>query len=379
MRVVRIFCAVVLSCSATLVAQSRPASTAKQNRAAMMSRGQMEMMNRRTPPEPTPPSNLEVPQDAPVVTLEGVCDRPRVRAKSAGCKIVITRAQMDALIDTLVPDATQSVRSQFAINYARLVAAAEVAKRQHLENDPAAAKEIQARQKMVRMQVLASTLYKSLEGQAAMAPLSEVQKYYAGHPTDYEEGEVQRLVLPKSVPTIGGRPLDESAVKTKAEALRARAVAGEDFRQLQEEAYKDLGIKAVPPPTKLNMVRRHSLPPEEAKVFDLKVGETSEVVDAVVSLVVLKLDSKKLMPVETVQPEIESILQRERMQTDLRNATGDVKVEFNLKYLEMASAPELFPLQGLSQPPARPRMMSKLRSLRSRQRMMVRPPAPGQR
>jgi hypothetical protein len=292
---------------------------------------------------------LEVAPETPVVTLEGVCDRPQV-AGAKGCKTVITRAQLDSMIELLAPETPQSARHQFAINYARLLAASEVAQRKHLEKEPAVIKELQAQLKLARMQVLASTLYRQIEEQAANVPASEIQKYYTDHQANFDEGEVLRLTIPKAAPTESGQPLDASALKATADALRARAAAGEDFDQLQQAAYKELGLEAPPSATKLNKVRRTRLAPDEAKVFDLKAGEVSEVMESPGAFVILKLDSKQSIPIETAGSEIKSILRQARLEQEIQSASKNVKAQFNLTYLEMPAAPELFVAPALARP-----------------------------
>jgi hypothetical protein len=325
---------------------------------------------RRTQPLGKPVStNTEVPPDTPVVTLEGVCEHSQVPG-TKDCKTVITRAQMDSIIDLLAPGTPQDARPQFAIKYARLLAASGVARREHLEKNPGVANELEAQLKLARMQVLANTLYHQMQEQAENVPTSEIQKYYADHQANFDQGEVWRLYVPRSIARTSGQPLDASAIKAKADELRERAAAGEDFDQLQREAYKDLGINVTPPRTKLNMVRRTSLPQDEAKVFDFNVGELSPVLESGGALVILKLESKQSIPIESAGPEIKSILQRDRLQHELQSATNNVKAQFNLKYLDMPSAPELFPPPGVAQPGANLGTASDLRSrLRSHRRM----------
>jgi hypothetical protein len=366
MRVVLI-CYAVLACAAPMIAQT---GVDLQNPATPLSRRQMLM--RRAQPFGKPVSmNAEVPADAPVVTLEGVCDHSQVPGKK-DCKTVITRAQMDSIIDLLAPGTPPDARPQFAIKYARLLAASGVARREHLEKDPVVANELEAQLKLARMQVLANTLYHQMQEQADNVPVSEIQKYYTVHQADFDQGEVWRLYIPRSTAGASGQSLDASAIKAKADELRERAAAGEDFDQLQREAYKNLGINVAPPLTKLNMVRRTSLPQDEAKVFDLNVGELSPVLESASALVILKLESKQSIPVESAGPEIKSILQRDRLQRELQSAANNVKAQFNLKYLGMPSAPELFTPSALTQPGTKPGTgtESELRSrMRSRRRM----------
>jgi PPIC-type PPIASE domain len=249
---------------------------------------------------------------------------------------------VDSLIDVLEPNASSAARRQLAINYARLVAASAAATRKHLEKDPLVAKQLQMQQKLVYMQVLANTFYRELEAEAKNVPITEIEKYYAGHQPDFERGDVRRLFVPKQIATASSESIEASKLKAKAEALRERAAAGEDFDNLQQAAYDDLGIKA-PVATKLSMTRRTSLPSGEDTVFDLAPGQVTQVVDSPSAFVVLKLESKKLLSVEDAKPEILPFLQRERAKQVIRNTTESAKAEFNLPYFGLLSVPELFP------------------------------------
>src|SRR2546430_1751371 len=370
MRVVLI-CSAMLACAAPMIAQSAQTGVNVQNPATPLSRQQM--LRRRPQPmgKPVPSilANTEVPPDTPVVTLDGVCDHSQVPG-TKGCKTVITRRQMDSMIDLLAPGTPPDARPQFAIKYARLLAASGVAQREHLEKVPVVANELEAQVKFARMQVLANTLYHQMQEQAESVPMSEIQKYYADHQANFDQGEVWRLYVPESVAGTYGQPPDTLAIKAEAQELRERAAAGEDFDVLQREAYKALGINVAPPPTKLDRVRRTSLSPDEAKVFDLHVGEVSPVLKSGGALVILKLGSKQSIPFEFAGPEIESILHRERLHQELQSAASNVKAQFNLKYLDLSSAPELFPPPALAQPGAKPGTGSDFGSrMRSRRRM----------
>jgi hypothetical protein len=281
--------------------------------------------------------------NTPVVTVDGVCSQPEKGGAAGSCKTVITRAEMDSLIDTLEPSAPAMARRQFAINYVRLLAASGVAERKHLEKDPEIAKELQIQQKIVRMQVLANTLYRRLQAQASNVPSAEIEKYYAEHHANFEQGEVRRLTVPKVVAVTGGNDADAASRKAKADELRARAAAGEDFEQLQQAAYKDLDLKVAATSAKPSALRRSDLPANEEIIFDLKAGEVSSVIESQDAFLILKLESKRSIPIEEARPEIISFLQRERAQEGLRDVTESTKAHFNPAYLEMTTAPDLFP------------------------------------
>ena len=255
----------------------------------------------------------------------------------------MTRSELDGLIELLEPNASPAARRQFAINYASLVAASGAAERRHLEKNPAVAQQLQMQEKLIRMQVLANALYRQIEADANNVSISKIEEYYSGHLADFEQGQVRRLFLPKPIATASPQSSDTSILKAKAEEMRARAVAGEDFDKLQQAAYEDLGIKAAISNTKLNMVRRTNLPVGEGAVFDIEPGQVTQVLDSPSAYVVLKLESKKILSLDEAKPGIVPILQRERAKQEIRDATESGKAQFNLQYFGLASAPELFP------------------------------------
>jgi len=357
-----LICAVMLACTATVIAQNQRRNPATLSSGQLPGQGVPGTLR----PGPAnadvrPPSTVEVPPDASVVTIEGVCDGSQV-SKTKDCKTVVTRAQMESLSEMLIPGASQAVRRQFAINYARLLAASGAAEQKHLEKDPEVVNQLQAEAKFARMQVLAHALYQEIGKQAESVPAPEIQKYYEDHLSSFDQGEVLRLAIPRAVLGQDGRPLDDSAVKAKAEELRQRAVAGEDFEQLEHEAFINLGVNAIAPPTKLNMVRRKNLPSEETRVFDLQPGEVTPVLESLGYLVVLKLVSKQSVAAAEAEPEIKALLRQDRMQQELESAKKTITAQFNLKYLDLTSEPELFLPPAEAQQSAASRTGSDLRS-----------------
>jgi hypothetical protein len=350
---------VMLMSGVPIFAQSVPSEVHVQDPAALVSK-QREMVSQPVLSSGNPSRTAaEVPPDTPVVTLEGVCDKPALPG-STFCKTVITRARIDSLIDVLAPEATPAARRRFAISYARLLAASGVAQIQQLEKDPAVASDLQAQLELVRLQVLSNSLFHQMEKRAADIPMSEIQSYYMAHKADYQEGDVLRLAVPKAALTVSGQP--EGAVKAKMDELVARAAAGADFDQLQQDAYKIVGIDSPLPPTKLSTVRRTNLLPGEGKVFDLNVGEVTEILDSPDSFVIVKLASKHTLPIEFVQPEIKASLQQERMAQELQNAAKNVKADFNLAYLDIPAAPELFIPSAIAKPSAANGVAAELRT-----------------
>jgi len=342
----------MLFCVSPVFAQGTQAEPHVNNPAAIMP-VRPAVGQRGFPVGPPSPPLAEVPPDTPVVTLEGICDQARGSATKT-CKTVITRAQIDSLIDMTTPGAPPDARRAFAISYARLLAASSEAERQHLEKDPAVAAELQEQLKILRMRLLTNAFYHQMEEDAANVPASEIQNYYTEHKANFEEGEVWRLSIPRSALTTGklSLALDASDVKARMDEIVKLAASGEDFNQLEQEAYTLFGITTAPPSIKATKVRRMGLRPMEAKVFDLEVGQVTQMIDSPEGFVLLKLESKQYSPIEVVQSEIRPILQQQRKTQKLQTAAKNVTADFNLAYLGTPTAPELFPPQAPTQPSA---------------------------
>ena len=288
-----------------------------------------------------------LPPDTPVVTLKGVCEAAK-RSEGQVCNTVITREQMDQIVARLAESSPQASHKQLAINYVRVLAASQLAEDRKLQRTPAVAAELLKRKGFGRIEVLAKAFYDQIEEAAANAPLAELQQYYANHASEFEEGEVLRLSLPASGATRNGMRLDPAIVKSEADALRKLAVVGYDFDQLQAQVYQDLGIAQPPPPTRLTMARRNSMPEDQAKVFDLPPGEVTPVIESFTRLVILKLVSKRIATFESVLPEIRDRLKQERLKQEIDAAYKSVSAEFNLQYVGLSAQPALFVLQGMS-------------------------------
>jgi hypothetical protein len=110
--------------------------------------------------------------------------------------------------------------------------------------------------------------------------------------------------------------------------------------------------------TKTATVHRGGLPPAEAGVFDVKPGEVTPVVDASGAFEILKLVSLKPVPLDSVRAELKTALTNGHLQLLMKDATKGVTANFDLAYLSLPSAPELFLSPSLRSPSGTPAMRS---------------------
>ena len=345
-------------------------------------------------------SSASVPPTAAVITIDGVCDTQSkttaasqgtaakgvtpAKPAAAGCKTVITKAQFDALASNLAPNITPQLKKQLASVLPRLMAMADEAKKQGLENTP----QYKERVKFNRMQILAQELQQKMQEQAAKVPEADIEKYYKDHPETFEQASVERVFVPRmkqiepeklqdeKEAKAGDQQQKEAAEKAKqeegekamtklADDLRARAAAGEDFLKLQKEAFEAAGMKIESPTVTLPNIRRSGLPPSHAAVFDLKPGEVSQVISDSGGHYFYKVVSKNEVTLEQAKTEIQGKLQSERMKEQMDKLNNSFKVETNEAYFgpggpnattprPMRPRPGMPPAPGASAPQAQP-------------------------
>ena len=339
----------------------------------------------------SPADSASIPGTAPVLTVVGVCaPHPTTTAASKGtaakpaskgtsaadCKTVITKAEFEKLADALAPpqnaeikEVNPQVKRQLANQLPRYLAMSEAAKKQGLENKA----EYNEVLKFAKMQILASLLQRQIQADAAKVPEADIAKYYNDHPEAFQQYTLERLFVPRNrqiqpdakepeakEEENKGEKLTEEQQKSQQEAqkakleegeqamtkladdLRARAAAGEDFMKLQKEAFEAAGMKIESPTVTLPKIRRAGLPAAHAAVFDLKVGEVSQVINDAGGHYIYKVTAEDQLPLDQVKEEIHSKLQNDRTREMIEKVNGSYKVETNEAYFG-AAGPGMMP------------------------------------
>ncbi len=319
-----------------------------------------------------PAPAAEVPESAVVLTIKGVCP-PSAKAaaasksaaskttakKAADCETTLTRAQFEKIANALSPNVTPQLKHQLATVLPRFMAMSDAAKEKGLDKTP----HFEEMMKIVRMQVLTQELQKSVQEQADKITPEQVNSYYKEHPEQYEQFSLDRLFIPRfkqqepekddaKTLTDDQRKAKEAADKAKqqegeqemtklADSLRAKAAAGTDFAELQKEAYTAAGQNVEKPVVNLPKVRRTGLPPAHATVFDLKVGDVSQVISDNGGHYVYKIVSKDELPLDqALQTEIHNKLRSERMKELMDKYTNSFQAVPNEAYFGPAEGPE---------------------------------------
>jgi peptidyl-prolyl cis-trans isomerase C len=294
----------------------------------------------------------EVGPDAAVITIEGLCSTAGPKAAdsttTAGpaatkpCETVVTRKQLELVIDTVRPNLQPAQRRMLAQQYAELLLMANAATKAGVEKDP----KVQEQIRLSELQILATAYTREMQQKEAEVPPADIEKYYKENSAKYERAKLLRIYVPMVV-TEEGKPPD-AASKTVAEKIQQRAAAGEDFDKLQKEAFAAANSKGTPPSPDLGERRRGTLPPkQENAVFGLKAGEISPALEEASGFYIYKVVSKDEVPLDEVHEEIKGTLARERLRESMERLRASVKPVFNDVYFGSA-APSAPP----AQPPA---------------------------
>ena len=233
---------------------------------------------------PTPPAASPLPPaSAPPDPTTGTPEPADKVVLKVGDK-QFTKADMDALIESLPPQTQHTIatqpqaKKQLADQYALIMMLSHRAELQHLDQTPTFAKKLAFQKE----QLEAQSAFEQISQQAKVTP-EEVQQYYTAHAADYDEIMVRQIVVRKKTPDLKADPAHPPAstgpglapeeAKARAEAIHKELAAGTDIKKItQESAPGDVIIDAEP-----RKVPRGGMRPEMEKVaFALKDGEISE-------------------------------------------------------------------------------------------------------
>jgi hypothetical protein len=350
---------------------------------------------------PAPPA-AEVPENAPVLTIDGVCPpapktaaasktgtgKPAAPAKKpADCKTVITRKEFETIAGALSPNVTPQLKRQLAQALPKFMAMSEAAKKKGLDKTP----QFKQTLKVAEMQILTTELQRSVQEEADKVPPAEIEEYYKKNPEAYEQFSLDRLFIPRnkqdkeervnSKDNVKDEKLPEDQQKAKeadekmeqekgeqemnklADSLRERAAAGEDFAKLQKEAFEAAGMKMDSPTVNLPTVRRTGLPPAHSSVFDLKAGEVSALISDNGGHYVYKVVSKDVLPLDKVSNEIHNTLKTQHLKDAMEKYQNSYHTETNEAYFgppqpmggrPPGQLPPHMPHPAMGQPSAQP-------------------------
>lgn len=356
------YCAVVVALFTSLAL----AQTSPQQRSDAPS-GLPEHQRHEDDDDPPPDSAASVLPDSPVITIEGFCDHPlgasassgrateqespaaevakkklggsSVGSESSTCKTVVTKAQFERMVEALNPQMAGPARRQLAESYPRLLLFANKARELGLDQSPRFAEAM----RFASIQLLTQRLNRYFEEQAANISDSDVEKYYKANAIRFERATLLRIFIPKQTRQTENATSGEHSSKVidspmlpVADEIRARAAAGEDFQQLQKEAFEAAGLASGSPSVSTGKIAAAGLPLSQQKVFELEPGEVSDVIAETSGYYIYKVVSKQMVPLAQASKEIRKSITSERVQDATALLIKSIKPELDPMYFGAA-------------------------------------------
>jgi parvulin-like peptidyl-prolyl isomerase len=205
---------------------------------------------------------------------------------------------------------------------------------------------------IARLQLLARQAGEKMQRDAANVPDSQISDYYQQHASDYKTISFDRIFVPRQKQAdTAGKPNElhpakandasEAEMKDEADKLRARAAAGEDPAKLQQEADDFTGSKTKVTNVKVENMRKTSIPPTDAAVFDLKAGEVSQVFSDPTGYRIYKVTETKDLPLASVHDEIAHALQGQNIKNSFDSLENSAKTTYEHTYFSTPAPPSL--------------------------------------
>jgi parvulin-like peptidyl-prolyl isomerase len=327
------------------------------------------------PAAPTTPPDSTLPADAPVITIDGLCEvslnglskspthsattaktaaGQRSAASHSDCKTQITRAQFEKLMKTVAAGAPPGMRRQIAARYVQFLTAANEGVRLGVDKDPDFSEQLA----IMRLQLLAQDAERKLQAEASKVSDADIKAYYDQNPSAFEEVTLTRIFVPRpSTEATKDATKDQPAPDAKAIADNAhqQLASGAEPEKIQKTVYEQLKLTTDPPTTKFGAKRRGSLPPaHEQKIFALKSGETSDVIQDSFGSVIYKVDAREELPLDKVKEQVKAKLTQQRIEDARQKIMSASKADYNDAYFgPEPSGPK--PGQAPAPPTIRPR------------------------
>jgi len=296
------------------------------------------------PPQAAPASTDEVPPDAVVVSVQGICPPGKpAPANSDSCTTTLTRQQFETMLKVMNitnQNYSPAALKGIAESYVQLLTLADAGQKAGLEKDP----RFEEMMRIARVRTMAE-LYRHTLDEKFSAPSPEMlDAYYKDNIAKYEQLKIDRVFIPLADPKKPQeRAIFEKKARRVAEELRERAAKGEDMGALEEEGYKTLGLTA-PPKVDQGAKRKGNYPPMlEKDIWALKPAEITKVEADLSGFSFYKVRSREPIPLELVKSEVSREIYQKNMEAAIKSTSGQVHSEFNEKYFKPHTAGPMAP------------------------------------
>jgi peptidyl-prolyl cis-trans isomerase C len=254
----------------------------------------------------------------------------------------VTAGEFEALIEALPEQVRSQARGagkrQLAEQFAQMKVLAQEARARGLDKD----KTLQTRLALQRENLLAAETFNHLQ-KTAKVDEAAAQQFYQEHKNEFEEAQARHILVKFKGSPVPGREgkkeLTEEEALAKAQELRKRIVAGEDFAKLATEESDDTGSGANG--GDLGTFKRGSMVPAfEQAAFTQPIGEVSEPLKTQFGYHLIKVEKREAKSFDQVRPELEAKLKPELTKKAVESLRNSATVTFDEGYFAAAESAE---------------------------------------
>jgi peptidyl-prolyl cis-trans isomerase C len=266
----------------------------------------------------------------------------------------ITEAEFDDMINSVPEQYRQYARGagkrSFAEQIAQVKVLSQEAEKRKLDQDPKLRNELEFQ----HQNLLAQAMFLSLQ-QSVKVDDAAVEKYYNEHKNEYEVLKARHILIRvKGAPmqAVAGKPelTDEEAL-AKAQAIRKRLTAGEDFATIAKAESDDAGSGAQG--GDLGEFKKGMMvPPFEAAAFAAKVNEITEPVKTPFGYHLIQVQSHVTKSVAEVRSDIEKKLRPDLARAEVEVLRKGATVQMDDGFFGPAPPPQPARLGIAPVPPA---------------------------
>ncbi|HUS07013.1 MAG TPA: peptidylprolyl isomerase [Bryobacteraceae bacterium] len=250
----------------------------------------------------------------------------------------VTAAEFENFMQIL-PEQYRVQKRQVAEQMVRVKLLADEARKRGLDKD----KMVQARIKFQIDNMLAGALFADIQG-GAKTDDAAVKKYYDEHQKEYESVAARHILVKfKGSPVPqreGKKELTEEEALVKAQELRKRIAAGEDFAKLAKEESDDTGSGANGGELGGLFKRGSMVPAFEQAAFSLPVGQVSEPIKTQFGYHLIKVEKKESKNFEEARPDIEKSLKPDVAKQVVEDIRKQAKVVMDDAYFGAEEKPK---------------------------------------
>lgn len=288
----------------------------------------------QTPTPHPPPSNVAVTPGTPSITPSAPAVAPNTVVLTVGDE-KITAGEFDQLIEALQIHSAK--KREIATRLVEIKVMYQEAHKRKLDENPNVQRELEVQRESFLARILLQDMTANAQVDDATA-----QQYYDRHKADYETVHARHILIRvkgSSLPVQPGKKeLSDEEGLAKAQDIRKKLLAGEDFAALAKAESDDVqsGAKGGD----LGVVRHNqTVPPFDQAVFSLPVGQLSEPIKTQFGYHIIKVEQRDVKPFAEVKVDVIKKLRPELAHSAMENLQKQATVVMDDAYFGPATTP----------------------------------------